>query len=184
MPPDNNASVSSIAVLLQSIEESSSDPSFVKDISQWIDALIEENKSTRTPCISFASPFANYFDESFLNISYFVIVDKLPSPEHPLFEEFIKKNNLGGITYRDTYFLLDENKDDLQYHFHELVHVLQWNILGDESFILKYFQEIKKHGYENSPIEKVALELVNLFAQKEEVNNLAYYVESRLRLST
>jgi hypothetical protein len=40
-----------------------------------------------------------------------------------------------GITYLDTYFVLAERAADESLHFHELVHVVQWRILGPEKFL-------------------------------------------------
>jgi len=38
--------------------------------------------------------------------------------------------NAMGITYLDTFFSREEGRGNESLHFHELVHVLQWQLLG------------------------------------------------------
>ena len=41
-------------------------------------------------------------------------------------------------------------------HFHELVHVVQWEHLGPEKFLLAYGAGLVRFGYERSPLEQMA----------------------------
>jgi hypothetical protein len=41
-------------------------------------------------------------------------------------------------------------------HFHELIHVIQWRLLGPDSFLVAYANGPYDFGYENSPLEKIA----------------------------
>ena len=41
-------------------------------------------------------------------------------------------------------------------HFHELIHVIQWRLLGPEDFLKSYANGLDEFGYENSPLEKMA----------------------------
>ena len=63
---------------------------------------------------------------------------------------------MGGITYLDTYFLLPGGADDESLHFHELVHVIQWRVLGPENFLLLYAADLAERGYSDSPLEAMA----------------------------
>lgn len=51
-----------------------------------------------------------------------------------LFESF-EKADVAGTTYKDTYFIKRQNCFDESLHFHELVHVVQWDYLGVEKFL-------------------------------------------------
>jgi hypothetical protein len=48
-------------------------------------------------------------------------------------------------------------------HFHELVHVVQWRILGPERFLWAYADGLERFGYRNSPLEVVAYDLQERF---------------------
>jgi len=43
--------------------------------------------------------------------------------------------------------------------FHELVHTVQWRVLGPERFLVVYACGLLEHGYEDSPLEAMAYEL-------------------------
>ena len=72
-----------------------------------------------------------------------------------------------GITYRDTYFVKREHAADESLHFHELVHVLQWQALGPEHFILSYALGLAG-GYLANPFEEIAYTLQDRFSQHDE----------------
>jgi hypothetical protein len=63
---------------------------------------------------------------------------------------------MGGITYFDTVFLLPDGADDESLHFHELIHVIQWHVLGSENFLLLYAAGLVERGYFDSPLEAMA----------------------------
>jgi hypothetical protein len=58
-----------------------------------------------------------------------------------------------GITFDNTYFLR-QGLERESLHFHELVHVIQWQRLGVERFLLAYGIGLAQFGYENGPLEK------------------------------
>jgi hypothetical protein len=63
-----------------------------------------------------------------------------------------------GITYNDIYFLR-RAVECPALHFHELVHVVQYQRLGVERFLWAYSLGIALHDYEDSPLEKMAYDL-------------------------
>ncbi len=101
-----------------------------------------------------------YFDHSLLDTAKFVPVDRLPLP--PLsamglgrFADF-EQGNFDGITYLDRYFIKRARMTDEPLHFHELIHVIQWRLLGPEGFLAAYADGLDEFGYANSPLEKMA----------------------------
>ena len=62
-------------------------------------------------------------------------------------------------------------------HFHELVHVIQWQLLGSECFLALYADGLEKHGYRNSPLEVMAYDHEARFNS----NALPYSVEAEVR---
>jgi hypothetical protein len=61
--------------------------------------------------------------------------------------------------------------------FHELVHVVQWRILGIDSFAQRYLLEYRNHGYDSMPLERMAVKLARryeageLFSVEEAIND-------------
>jgi hypothetical protein len=72
-----------------------------------------------------------------------------------------------GITYKDVYFLKQQRAMDESLHFHELVHIVQWQLLGPERFILCYALGLAQHGYVNNPFEQIAERLERRFSRQE-----------------
>jgi hypothetical protein len=68
-----------------------------------------------------------------------------------------------GITYLDTYFLRADHAGDESLHFHELVPVVQWRLLGPERFLWLYADGLERCGYRNSPLEVMAYDLQSRF---------------------
>jgi hypothetical protein len=82
-----------------------------------------------------------------------------------------------GITYLDTYFILWHEAERESLHFHELVHVVQWQVLGPERFLAMYADGLVKQGYRNSPLEVMAYDHEARFNADGEV----YPVETEVR---
>lgn len=56
---------------------------------------------------------------------------------------------------------------DESLHFHELVHAVQWRILGADRFLLAYaLGHLAGGGYDNNPLEEVAHTLEGIFARE------------------
>jgi hypothetical protein len=101
-----------------------------------------------------------YFSQELLGAAKVVPVTRVPIP--PLssmglqrFREF-ERGDFEGITYLDTIFMKRTHINDEELFFHELIHVLQWRLLGPERFLRLYADGLEKFGYNNSPLEKMA----------------------------
>ena len=89
--------------------------------------------------------------------------------------------NAIGITYKNTYFIKKGNENNLTLHFHELVHVLQWQHLGAKDFISRYIKEILQYGYKDAPLEKMAFQLDHHYRNnKGVVFSIPNYVQQKL----
>jgi hypothetical protein len=105
---------------------------------------------------------AQCYSEELLETTRVVITDSICYPPLDQFGlgEFKTLSEIpwSGITFNDIYFL----RRDVEYpalHFHELVHVVQYRRLGIERFLWAYSVGIALHGYEDSPLEKMAYDL-------------------------
>jgi len=101
-----------------------------------------------------------YFAERTLQTTKFILLDRVPIPalstmglaRYAAFEQ----GNFDGITYLDTYFLRNHAERNEALHFHELIHVIQWRLLGPDRFLAAYADGLERFGYENSHLEKMA----------------------------
>ena len=101
-----------------------------------------------------------YFSANTLTSAKVVLVDQLPIP--PLsswgltrFADF-ERGTFNGITYLNTFFLKRRELRNEAIHFHELIHVIQWRILGPENFLRLYADCLERFGYGDSPLEIMA----------------------------
>jgi hypothetical protein len=113
------------------------------------------------------SRLPDYYDAQLLASTKAVVVERVPMP--PLsamgFDRFsdFERTDAGGMTYLDTYFLRADQIHDESLHFHELVHVVQWRLLGPEGFLALYADGLERFGYRNSPLEVMAYDFQDRF---------------------
>jgi hypothetical protein len=63
-----------------------------------------------------------------------------------------EQGDFSGITYLDRYFIKQTVVTEETIHFHELIHVIRWRLLGPEDFLAAYASGLDEFGYENSPL--------------------------------
>lgn len=92
-------------------------------------------------------------------------VDSIPEPEDSILNElskaigFISFNTL-GIAYRYGICIRQDYWDNESLIIHELVHTLQYERMGGiANFLNQYIKECVYYGYNNSPLEKEAVEI-------------------------
>jgi len=137
-------------------------------IAGWIQKTLAEHASAARPVASLGfSRLPHYYDAQLLVSSMVVIVPRVPVP--PLsamgltrFSEF-EGLDMAGITYLNTYFVRADQSRSESLHFHELVHVIQWRLLGSEMFLARYADGLERFGYRNSPLEVMAYNLQDRF---------------------
>ena len=138
-------------------------------VHAWITAIVEEYRHVAQPVGSFGfTRLPAYFAKDTLEQAQVVIVDSVPKP--PLsalglanFSDFETLDS-DGITYQNVYFLNRARVNDESLHFHELIHVVQWSLLGGERFLLAYaLAHVSSGGYRNNPFERIAYDLQALF---------------------
>ena len=125
-----------------------------------------------------------YFSSEVLSSAKVVYVPTVPVP--PLsaiglqqFADF-ENMNAGGITYLDTFFAQEEMRGQESLHFHELVHVIQWQVLGPKTFIAAYADGLERIGYRQSPLEVMAYTLESVFKNSPNPFDVAAVVRDQL----
>jgi hypothetical protein len=130
-------------------------------IFDWIQRTLAHHASAARPVASFGfSRLSHYYGQDILSGAKVVVLPKVPMP--PLsamgldrFSDF-EQMDAGGTTYLNTYFVRADEAHSESLHFHELVHVIQWRLLGPEKFLAVYADGLERFGYRNSPLEQMA----------------------------
>ena len=91
-----------------------------------------------------------------------------------------ERGDWDGITYLDTFFVRHSRASDERLYFHELIHVLQWRLLGPERFLAAYADGYEKFGYRNSPLEVMAYNAEDAFVKIVQPFNAIKLVEEQL----
>lgn len=156
----------------------------IEQLDNWIDSINEQYRSQRISCDRFSQQFEGFYPRSFLQRSYYVVTDDIPKPDMPAlrglgFDDFIDMP-VNGITYKNTYYVIPSKVDELRLHFHELVHVVQWQTLGAQGFIQQYMHEILTHGYHEAPLELMAYALDDHFERGGEAMDVCEFVRNKL----
>ena len=155
-------------------------------IAGWIKKTLAEHASAARPVASLGfSRLPHYYDPQLLVSSMVVFVPRVPVP--PLsamgldrFSEF-EQMDAGGITYLNTYFVRADQSHSESLHFHELVHVLQWRLLGPEKFLAFYADGLERFGYRNSPLEVMAYNLQDRFEHQAQPFSVEAACQSSIR---
>ena len=112
-----------------------------------------------------------YYPADLLRSTKVIAVPRAPMPSLrsmglPEFGDF-EAMDAAGITYPDMFFVREESARDESLHFHELVHVVQWRILGAERFLLAYaLGHLASGGYRTNPLEVRAYDLQAQFDRR------------------
>jgi hypothetical protein len=151
----------------------------------WIQKTLEfyeENAKPVTSMHFLRLPL--YFDHGLLETAKFIALDRLPMPSlsamglsrFAVFEQ----SNFNGITFLDRYFIKQTMVTEEAIHFHELIHVIQWRLLGPEDFLAAYANGLDEFGYENSPLEKMAYDAEAAFKRSSPIFDAEKFVAEQL----
>lgn len=156
----------------------------IEEIEEWIHQVNSSHRAVRRSCTVLEEYFNGFYSPEFLKTAFFVVTDEIPKPDFQELREaglgdFIDME-VGGITYNDTYYVKREAANELQLHFHELVHVLQWRELGLQGFIARYIREIQDFEYDNAPLEKMAYALDRHYQRKGRHLSVEQFVRKNL----
>jgi hypothetical protein len=133
-------------------------------VRAWIETTLAAHRDRAVPVGLLDSPrLKHLFPATLFNRSWCVSVpDKPPFP--PLsrmgLEAFapFEAMPIAGITYLNTFFVRQGHQCESLY-FHEMVHVVQWDRLGLDRFLLAYGVGLVQSGYRDSPLEDMAYRL-------------------------
>jgi hypothetical protein len=150
-------------------------------IRKWIDDVLDGHKDRATPIINLGlRRLEQVFPSELLKKTKVVVVPgKLPFPSLSrmgLAElSKMEKMPMAGITYKDTFFVHHAHQSD-RLHFHELVHVVQWERLGVDNYLLAYAVGLIQYGYRGNPLEEMAYDLEERFDDGNSLPNIVDFI--------
>lgn len=92
-----------------------------------------------------------------------------------------KQDNIAGIAVPGAYFMSIGAYNNESTHLHELVHVVQYEILGPKTFLAVYALGLIRHGYRHSPLEEMAYDLQDGMQKNKPPVDIAAEVHAKLR---
>ena len=162
---------------------------FYSPLLEWIRNMLDANAHVAQTVSSRGfSRLPHYFTKHTLVSTKVVIVDPLPVP--PLasmaltrFADFVR-GDFDGFTYIDNIFLkpTQSENENVYFHFHELIHIIQWRLLGPDRFLLAYANGLECFGYRQSPLEAMAYDAESVFASSTLIFNAEKLVADKLGL--
>ena len=138
----------------------------------WIDVTLKAHAANARTVVSRGFPrLPLYFSADTLTSAKVVLVDQLPIP--PLsswgltrFADF-ERGDFNGVTYLNTFFIKRVDLRNEAIHFHELIHVVQWRILGPEQFLRSYAEGLERFEYRDSPLERMVYDAEAAFTAND-----------------
>jgi hypothetical protein len=133
----------------------------VSDVQSWIASMLAEYKAQMAPVEAARFESLNgYFPQDLLQRVQRVIVDRCPVPPLavtgiPQLAE-IESWDIKGIPWENTIFIRRDLADWDAVHFHELLHVVQWDYLGAEGYLTAWAIGTVTRGYRDNPLEEMA----------------------------
>jgi hypothetical protein len=139
--------------------------------------------------VSARSEMAGYFNPADLNRVRIVVADPLPINEPP-FAGIIRRLGLDfpsvALTAAITFDSVIASREPMNSSllFHELVHVVQYRLLGVDAFARLYVHGFLAGGsYHDIPLECCAFKLEGRFVKGEQVFDVEAEVASRMKAS-
>jgi hypothetical protein len=156
---------------------------FFPSVWEWIQQALAAHDRVARPLSSLHFPrLPRYFRPALIEATKTVVVDHVPIP--PLssmglnrFKEF-EAGDYDGITYLSTIFVKRPGDEEL--YFHEMIHVVQWQLLGAERFVVMYADGLETHGYRDSPLERMAYDAQDLFSRSQHIFDAEKFVAQKL----
>ena len=134
---------------------------FLSEVKSWIARTLIDYEARMQPVA--AARFAKlegYYPADLLSSAQRVIVDRCPVPPLggtgvPQLAE-IEHWALKGIPWENTMFIRQDLADWDAIHFHELLHIGQWQFLGADRYLTAWTIGTISKGYRDNPLEEMA----------------------------
>jgi hypothetical protein len=133
----------------------------LSDVKKWIvHTLAEHDAQKQQVAAANFVKLERFYPAGFLQRVQRVIVDRCPVPPlvntgTPQLSE-IENWDLKGIPWENTIFIRRDLADWDAVHFHELLHIVQWEYLGTDRYLTAWAIGTITQGYRDNPLEEMA----------------------------
>ena len=133
----------------------------LSDVKKWIVHTLAEHDAQKQPVAAANfEKLERFYPAGFLQRVQRVIVDRCPVP--PLADtgtsqlSEIENWDLKGIPWENTIFIRRDLAEWDAVHFHELLHIVQWQYLGTDRYLTAWAIGTITRGYRDNPLEEMA----------------------------
>ncbi len=159
----------------------------VSDIQKWIVYKLAEHEAQMEPVAAAQFERLNgYYPNTLLQRVQRVIVDRCPVPPLaitgiPQLAE-IETWDIKGIPWKNTIFIRRDLADWDAVHFHELLHIIQWEHLGMKRYLAAWAIGTITRGYRDNPLEETAFRHQLRFETEEKPYDVVREVTAEITL--
>jgi hypothetical protein len=150
---------------------------------RWVDELLAKHELSARQVSDYRfQRLPQFFDPQILEMARCVEVDSVPKIPWHEFDLSVPDGmdiNFEGITFRNTYFIARGKSKQEALHFHEMVHVVQWQTLGNDLFPFLYVLEAFKGNYKTNFLEVMASQVTDFFVKAKEPFSTEFFVAAR-----
>ena len=159
---------------------------FIQEGTAWIRQLRNDHRPRGRPLSTDEwTALAAYFSPQILEKTRLDFVLRIENP--PFYQQLsftpIDFTQMWGLTVDDTVLIIESHTSDLPLLFHELVHVVQYDMLGVDEFINQYVTgwAINERVYTQIPAEKEAYAMQAQFEGRATPFQVADFVGARIK---
>jgi hypothetical protein len=147
---------------------------------RWVDELLAKHELSARQVAAYGfQRLPQFFDPQTLTVAKCVEVDSVPKIPWQEFGLPVPKRmdiSFDGITFRNTYFIIRREASQESLHFHEMIHVVQWQTLGNDLFPLVYALEAFKGNYGTNFLEVMASNVTDFFTKATDPFSAEFFV--------
>ena len=147
---------------------------------KWVDDLLAGHESSAKKVSAYGfRRLSQFFNPETIEAARCVEVDSVPKIPWKEFSLPVPEGmdiDFEGITFRNTYFLKRKEANQESLHFHEMVHTVQWQMLGNDLFPLIYVLDALKGSYETNILEVIARQVTDFFVKAEDPFNTEFII--------
>lgn len=151
----------------------------------WVADLLTAHRSTALAVNAFGfSRLPQYFPDEVLRRVRVVKARRVPFPPVSAMGlpelSAMERMPMAGITFGSTIFVTETMCSESTC-FHEVVHVVQWDTLGIDGFLLAYGGSLLRYGYDDNLFEVLAYRLQRVFDRGAAIPGITGIIEAHSR---
>ena len=136
----------------------------------WISLTLHRHRASLRPVAELEFPrLAQFYSPALLTYARYEAVDRMPiAPPLRLWSSMEAMDSIAGLTLRNAYFVRREELAREDLHAHELVHIIQWRLLGESAFLRTWLSDEQTRGYDSNRLERIAYRVQDEFLKARE----------------